>query len=165
MLNNNQNNMCEQKTYEQLVFELNQERIKNNNLLTQLNNEKSKVKELNDKIKLLEKSSNKKILELQKKIELKNIELNNLKSIEQFNPNEKYIGIIFETIDQKIRRPMACKSTELFSRLEEKVYNEYPEYKEFNTYLTSNGKFIKRFKTLEEKEIQDGNSILINIYE
>ena len=80
------------------------------------------------------------------------------------NPGENIIAINFETINQDIKKPMACKNTDIISRLEEKVYNEYPEYKEHNTYLTVNGNLIKRFKSLEENGIKDGNIILVNIY-
>ena len=49
-------------------------------------------------------------------------------------------------------------------RLEEKLYNEYPKYKDYNTFLTINGKIIKRFKNLDENEIMNGDSIIVNIY-
>ena len=60
---------------------------------------------------------------------------------------------------------MACKNTDIISRLEEKLYNEYPNYKDYNTYLTVNGNVVKRFKSLEENGIKDGNIILVGIYE
>ena len=60
---------------------------------------------------------------------------------------------------------MACKNTDIIARLEEKLYNEYPKYKDYNTYLTVNGNVIKRFKTLDENGIKNGNSIIVNIYD
>ena len=60
---------------------------------------------------------------------------------------------------------MACKNTDIISRLEEKLYDEYPEFKEFNTYLMVNGNLVKRFKTLDENGIKNGNSIIVNIYD
>ena len=61
--------------------------------------------------------------------------------------------------------PMACKNTDTIARLEEKVYNEYPKYKDCNTYLTVNGNVIKRFKTLDENGIKNYNSIIVNTYD
>ena len=45
------------------------------------------------------------------------------------------------------------------------LYNEYPKYKDYNTFLTVNGNLIKRFKTIEDNEIKKGNVIMVNIYE
>jgi hypothetical protein len=61
--------------------------------------------------------------------------------------------------------PMACKNTDTIARLEEKVYNEYPKYKDCNTYLTVNGNVIKRFKTLDENGIKNYNSIIVHTYD
>ena len=61
--------------------------------------------------------------------------------------------------------PIPCKNTDTFVKIEEKIYNEYPKYKDYNTYLTVNGNVIKRFKTLEENGIKSGNIIIVNIYD
>ena len=42
---------------------------------------------------------------------------------------------------------------------------KYTQYKDYNTYLTVNGNVIKRFKTIDENKIKDGNTIIINIYD
>ena len=139
-----------------------------------LNNEKEKVKELNNKIILYEKTSNEninKIKELEKLINIKDNELNNLKSklinedsaISFIKPEEKIISLDFSSKNQEIHKPMTCKNTDIIARLEEKVYNEYPKYKDYNTFLTVNGNIIKRFKSLDENGIKDGNSIIVNI--
>ena len=113
-----------------------------------------------------------KIKELEKLINQKNNELNNLKtklinndSITFINPGERIIAVNFTSPTQEIQFPMACKNTDIISRLEEKLYNEYPKYKDYNTYLTVNGNVIKRFKSLEENGIKNGNSIIVNIYD
>ena len=116
---------------------------------------------------------NNRIRELENLITLKNNELNNLRTrlnnnnnpILNINPGEQIIAINFESINQDIRKPMACKNTDIISRLEEKLYNDYPQYKDKNTFLTVNGKIVKRFKTVDENEIIDGNSIIVNIYD
>ena len=61
--------------------------------------------------------------------------------------------------------PMICNKNDLISRLEEELYNQYPKYKELNTYLTCNGVVLKRFKTVEENNIKKGDAIIVNILE
>ena len=43
--------------------------------------------------------------------------------------------------------PIACKNTTPFIKVEEKLYEEYPEFKETENYYIFNGTKIKRFKT------------------
>ena len=50
-------------------------------------------------------------------------------------------------------------------KLEEKIYNEYPKYKDYNTYLTCDKKILRRFKTIEENGIKEANSIIIRLLE
>ena len=147
---------------------------KNNELINLLNSEKEKVKELNNKIILFEKNENNyinKIQKLENLISIKNNELNNLElklikndSISLIKSEEAKIIVNFSSVNQEIFKSMACKNTDIIARLEEKLYNEYPQYKDYNTFLTVNGNIIKRFKTLDENGIKDGNSIIVNIY-
>lgn len=162
---------------EELIKQLNEEKNKNNELLAELNDEKKKVFELTNKIKLIKENysnSNdlKKINELEKEINLKNKELNNLKKqlesnnlVTSISPGEEVIAVNFTFIGSQINYPIACKNTNTLARLEEKIYNEFPQYKDYNTYLTVNGNITKRFKTLEENGIKDGNIIIVNIYD
>ena len=115
----------------------------------------------------------KKIEDLQKLLEEKNSEINNLRNnlinnnniITSINPGEKIFGVFFTSTNQDIHRAMACKNTDTFARIEEKIYNEYPKYKDYNTYLTVNGNIIKRFKTFDENKIKDGDTIIVNKYD
>jgi len=150
--------------------QLNEEKNKNKKLMEELNKEKLKVKELNDKIKKYENSNNeyiKKIKEMEKLIKSKNSEINKLKSKKDKNTEAEgeTMAIFFTFINQDIHRPISCKNIDTFVKIEEKIYNEYPKYKDYNTYLTVNGNVIKRFKTLEENGIEDGNTVIVNIYE
>ena len=116
----------------------------------------------------------KKIQDLQKLLEAKDLEINNLRNnlinannntITSINQGEKIIAVLFNSTKQDINRPISCKNTDTFARIEEKIYNEYPKYKDYNTYLTVNGNIIKRFKTFDENKIKDGNVIVVNIYD
>ena len=57
---------------------------------------------------------------------------------------------------------MSCKINDIFEKLEEKLYLEYPDYKKNNTYFIANGKTINKFETIENNGIKNGNSIIVN---
>jgi hypothetical protein len=60
---------------------------------------------------------------------------------------------------------MTCKNTDLFVTLEEKLYNDYPKYKDYDTFFQVNTRKIKRFKTIEENNIKNNDIISIFIIE
>ena len=60
---------------------------------------------------------------------------------------------------------LKCNINDIFVRLEEKLYNQYPEYKDVITYFVVNGNTVKRFKTMKENKIKNNDTILLNIYE
>ena len=140
--------------------------------MEQLSNEQKKVKDLNDKIKLYENNDKEqkiKIKKLEEIIKSLNSKINDLKNntdkdkIANIKSREEIIAILFKSFNEDIQRPISCKITDTFIQIEEKIYNEYPKYKDFNTYFTVNGNVIKRFKTLDENKIKDGNIIIINV--
>ena len=159
----------ELKKREEIIKSKNIE-INNNNtkLYEQLTNEQNKVNELTNKIKEYENEI-KKIKDLEETINIKNLEINDLKNnnngITYIKPGERVIAIFFTSDRQIIHRPISCKNTDTFVDVEKQIYNEYPKYKEFNTYLTVNGNLIKRFKTLNENGIKDGNTVIVNVYD
>ena len=106
-----------------------------------------------------EKNKNKKLLEELNKVKIKSKKINDIKS------SEEIIAIFFTSVNQDIQRPISCKISDTFVKIEEKIYNEYPKYKDCNTYFTVNGKIIDRFKTIKENGIKDGNIIIANIYD
>ena len=169
-VNENDNKIIkEDKNYNELLNQLIEEKNKNKKLMEQLSSEQQKVKELNEKIKLYENNNNniKKIKELEETINSLNFKINNLDKDKGINlkSDEEIVALFFTSVEQDVHRPISCKKSDTFVRIEEKIYNEYPQYKELNTYLTVNGNAIKRFKTLEENKIKDGNTIIINVYE
>ena len=101
----------------------------------------------------------------QELIQLKNKLLSNSNQIKTDSENKIGFAITFRSISQDIIYPIVCNKKELISRLEEELYNEYPKYKEFNTYLTCNGVVLKRFKTVGENNIKKGDAIIVNIME
>ena len=71
------------------------------------------------------------------------------------------ISVLFISTDQNIQHPIACKNTTPFVKIEEKLYEEYPDYKETDNYFIFNGTKIKRFKTIEQNKIKNGSKIML----
>ena len=126
----------------------------------QLENEKNKFKE---KIITLEKELNNKNSEINDyiiQIKKLNEDKNEIISI---NPGEKILSILFITQgNQDISNySMACKDTDLFVKLEERLYNDYPNYKNHENYFMVNTRRILRFKTLKENKIKNNDIISV----
>ena len=129
------------------------------------------MKEIND-LQLHLQNKKKTIELLNNQISNKIIELNNLKNkisnsnnddlINVINPGEKILSVLFISTDEKITYAIPCKNTTPFIRVEEKLYEEYPEYKETDNFFLHNGAVIKRFKTVEENHIKSGKPIILN---
>ena len=85
--------------------------------------------------------------------------------LENCKPGEKIIAAHFISTDQLVDFSIPCKNTDLFVRLEEKLYNEYPQYKKSNTFFTAGGKLVERNKTMSENKIDTGIKILLNVIE
>ena len=96
--------------------------------------------------------------------EIKNLKLN-CNQKKEYISRDELLSIQIKSIDQKVDTSYACKNTDIFVRIEEMLYNEYPEYKDLNTYFTVNGRVLKRFRSLLENDIKNRDKILLNIYE
>ena len=94
---------------------------------------------------------------------MKNLQLNGNKKI-LVDMNEMLI-IQFKSIDQTVDMAYPCQKNDIFVRIEEKLYNEYPQFKDLNTYFTVNGRIVKRFRSMLENNIRNNDKILLNIYE
>ena len=83
-------------------------------------------------------------------LKIKNKEIYELKSIFPYDlkKDEKLLTIIFYSVDQKIHYSLICKNTDKFNRIEEKLYDIYPEYKETENFFMIHGNKINRFKTI-----------------
>ena len=124
-------------------------------LIEQLNKEKNKIEEL-------KKENN----NLKQKLE--NYNLKNTKKseylVKSINPGDKILAVNFVSIGNKDieHYNLICKNSDLFVSLEERLYKDFPKFKEYNTLFKVNGKTIKRFKTINENNIQ--NNDVISIY-
>ena len=93
----------------------------------------------------------KKQLDEEKKKNLKLLdELNNQKKmIELMKTSEKAIAVNFSSIDQTIIYPISCMHSDIFLKVEEKLYQEFPELRKKNIVFIANGNIINREITLE----------------
>ena len=57
---------------------------------------------------------------------------------------------------------MACKTSDLFVRLEERLYQDFPKFRNVETFFMVNVNRILRFKTLEENGIK--NNAIISLF-
>ena len=142
----------------------NQELINLNEILkSNLNNEKLKNIDLQNKIDKqinIIPDNDSKIIDLYAKIDDLKEKLSRYPF--ELKKDEKMISVIFTSDDQKIHFSVICKNTEKFNRLEEKLYNDYPEYSETNNYFVVNGNRIQKFKTLDENNIRNSDIIILN---
>jgi hypothetical protein len=144
-----------------------------NNEINRLKNELNKANKIiekqNLKIKELENILKSNNISLENEIKLKNKEINDLKTKlqniyinkQKFERNDMKC-IYFASVDQKINYAIPCVSTDIFAKVEEELYKEYPEYRETNNYFIYNGKEILRFKTISENNISKGYPVILH---
>ena len=56
---------------------------------------------------------------------------------------------------------MACRTTDLFASLEERLYQDFPKYKKIKKYFMVNNNRISESKTLQENKIKNNDIISI----
>ena len=160
MENNNQNilNSNNKNEIENLKNELtkariiiDQQKFTIDELQDKLNNYNNTINNLNNDI------NNYKNIILQKELEL-----NNIKSQLNNNiPNNKVdfddiMCVNFISSDQNVHFSASCLKTNTFAEVEEKLYKQYPQYRETNNNFIANGTQVLRFKTIAENKIGNG---------
>ena len=60
-----------------------------------------------------------------------------------------------------INYSMVCRTTDLFVRLEERLYNDFPKFRNIETIVMVNTRKILRFQTLEENRIKSNDIICL----
>ena len=149
--NNEINNLKNELSKAQKIIE--QQNITIKDLQNKLNNYNTKINNLNSKI------NNFKNIIYQKELELNNLksQLNNNINNIQKNVNFDDIMVVnFISSDQIVHYAVKCLKTNTFADIEEKLYKQYPQYRETNNNYFVNGKKILRFKTIAENKIGEG---------
>ena len=104
-------------------------------------NKEFNIKELNNEIDKLKKQLSRYPLEL--------------------SNEEKLMSVILTASDQNMYYSIICKNTQKFSELEDKFYNDYPEYSLTYNYFIVNGNRVNRFKSLDENKIRNNDIIIL----
>ena len=160
--------------------ELITENRKLNDRISKLSDELKKIKmsyetQINEIQKLLTEEKNKNELLMKENIKLSaqikrsNAEINkslkNNQEITSIKPGEEILAINFLSMGTQdiMNYCMPCKNTDLFVRFEEKLYEDFPKYKDYETFFEVKTKRIKRFKTLDENNIKSNDIISVFI--
>ena len=157
--------------------ELKEEKNKNKTLQDTINNLNNIINQLKQEHYIEINKLTEKNKELEKLLEEKNKEindyifkLNNSSNNEQLisvKTGDKIIAVLFMTQGSQdiFNYTMACKTSDLFVRLEERLYHDFPKYRNYETFFMVNTRRIFRFKTLEENKIKNNNIISLFINE
>ena len=107
------------------------------------------INDINDKRKIKIKIDN-------------NINTANTTSKSNRQLNDEVIAINFTTVDQTINFCIPCRKSDKFNVIEKKLYEEYPQYKNKQSYFIANGNIIDKEKTMKENKIKSGDTIILN---
>ena len=109
------------------------------------------VQSLQDEIDKRDKELNK----LKKDLENKNIQKDSI--IHESDMATVY----FTSSDQRINYAVPCVKKNTFAEVEEKLYKQYPEFRETNNIFIANGDQVLRFKTIEENKVGNGKPVML----
>ena len=165
---------------DELKEELERSVLEINKLKEELNKAQKIIESQNLKIKELEnisqnniskddgKQNDKIIKSLNEQINQKDEELKQLKlKLELSQENKELIPanqmtcVYFTSPDQNIHFPIPCNKNQIFAEIEEKLYKEFPEYRETNNCFIVNGIQVLRFKTVAENHITNSTPVLL----
>ena len=156
--------------YENEIKELKEKLNKANKLIE---SQKIEIQDLKNQINLSKNIENNNIKDLNYALTMKDNIINQLKQqLENLNNNtgnypKKQINIEdmrcvnFIATDQSLFYAVSCSGQDTFAEVEEKLYKEYPEYRETNNTFLANGKEILRFKTIDDNNIGNGKPVML----
>ena len=138
------------------------------NELNKLRNDIHKLQNENQNLKNLISNANQlnqfnEINKLKEIINEKDKEINELKlELPKSNVRMKDIIVInFLSTDQFIRCGIPCLADDTFAEVEEKLYQQFDEFRNTNNVLLFKGNQILRFKKVKENNIHNGDTIQI----
>ena len=81
----------------------------------------------------------------------------------ELNEGEEMMVINFKSIDQTIQNySVICKKSDIFNKIENKVYEDNEKFYETTNYFTVNGIKIHKNKSLEFNKIKNNDIIILN---
>ena len=160
-LNNNNsneiNNLRNELTKANKIIE--QQKLTINELKNKLNNNTTIINNLNNTINNYQNIIN------QKDVELNNFraQLNNNINLQKNVNFDDIMCVNFISSDQNVHYAASCLKTNTFAEIEEKLYKQYPQYRETNNSFIANGTQVLRFKTIAENKIGNGLPVTLII--
>ena len=181
-LNNNINELEQDKKDLEMILndkenEINHLKSNEDKYINEINNYQNEIEKLkkekqenNKNIISNNDNKDKMILSLMEQIKAKDdiineLRKNNAKNQIDLKEDENLIPVIFQSIDSKIHYAFICKKTDKFHKIEDMLYEKYPEYLEIENYFTVNGNKINKSKTIGENKIKYSDIILLNTYD
>ena len=74
---------------------------------------------------------------------------------------ENIIILNIISFDETINFSILCKKTDTITKIEEELYDKYPEYRNSDNYFLFKNQKINKSKSLEENNIYKGNTIIL----
>ena len=69
---------------------------------------------------------------------------------------DQIMTVNFISTDSKVHFAVSCINNNTFAEIEEKLYQQFPEYRETNNRFLAQGREVLRFKTIAENKIGNG---------
>ena len=163
--NNDNNNNINQEDESEIMYLTNQlikanEKIEQQNII--INNLQQKLNKCENDLKNYQNIINQKNNELNNlKLQLMNNN-NNQENLQSKIYKNEMMCVNFISMDQNVNFAVACTKDTLFAEVEEKLYKQYPTYRETNNTFIANGTQVLRFKTIAENKI--GNGLPITLF-
>ena len=168
--NDSQNNNVDIKKYENEINELKDKLNKANKIIDK---QKVEIQDLKNQLNSFKNIDLNKINILQNEVNDKNNQLNqlrqqlqniNLSTNQNNNKGDTFFAnrcVTFITQDSSLFYGIPCDGNSTFAEVEEKLYKEYPEYRETNNTFLANGIEILRFKTVNDNKIGTGKPVIL----
>ena len=87
------------------------------------------------------------------------------RELQKENPDDKIISVNFVSMGFQdiINYSIPCKITDTFTKLEEKLLQDFPKLKDYEIFFEINAQRILRHKTLKENNIKENSVISVFI--
>ena len=79
--------------------------------------------------------------------------------------SQRIMAINFSSNDQRINFPISCTERDIFKNIENRLYEEYPDYRQKKCFFLVNGRNIETPKSIAENKIKNGDNIIVCVDE
>ena len=88
-------------------------------------------------------------------------QINNQNNIQIDNSNNSTGANYSNEALRKLTKELICKNTDNIHKIEEQLYNQYPQLMETENYFSFKGKLLNRFQVFEKNSIKNGDTIIL----